>query len=82
MPAKNCLSDIKNYIAEVRVPEKSDTIGKLVRDLDDEADDNDIAIIGLVRGGRRYAGQARLADIQAGAIFWSSKPMPKPLTAL
>ncbi len=62
-------SAAKNYIAEIRVPEDSDSIGKLVRDLDEQADDNDIAIIGLVRAGRRLPGQARLADIRAGDIL-------------
>ncbi len=61
--------DIKNYIAEVRVPQDSDCIGKLVRDLDSDADDNDIAIVGLVRGGRRLPGQARLADIRHNDIL-------------
>ena len=40
-----------------------------MRNLDDEADDNDIAIIGLVRAGRRLPGQARLADIRVGDIL-------------
>ncbi len=62
-------SEVKNYIAEVRVPEDSDSIGRLVRDLDEVADDNDIAIVGLVRAGRRLPGQARLADIRAGDIL-------------
>jgi di/tricarboxylate transporter len=66
---KKLISDIKNYIAEVRVPEGADCLGKLVRDLDDQADDNDIAIVGLVRAGRRLPGQARLADIRVGDIL-------------
>ena len=67
--SKKLMSDIKNYIAEVRVPENCDSIGKLVRDLDGDAEENDIAIIGLVRAGRRLPGQARLADIRANDIL-------------
>ena len=62
-------SEIKSYIAEVRVPEGSEAVGRLVRGLDGEADDNDIAIIGLVRNGRRLPGHARLADIRVGDIL-------------
>ena len=62
-------SEIKNYIAEVRVPEGAECIGKLVRDLDEQGEDNDLAVIGLVRRGKRLPGRARLADIRAGDIL-------------
>jgi di/tricarboxylate transporter len=62
-------SEVKSYIAEVRAPEGSEAIGRLVRDLDKEAEDNDVAIIGLVRNGRRLPGQARLARIRSGDIL-------------
>jgi len=62
-------SEVKNYIAELLVPEGSEIIGKKVRELDDLAEDNDAAIIGLVRRGRRLPGQARLATIRAGDIL-------------
>ena len=66
---KKLLSDIKSYIAEIRVPDGSDCIGKLVRDLDEEAEDNDVVIVGLVRAGKRLPGQARLSDIRVGDIL-------------
>jgi len=50
---------VEEYIAEVRVGEKSDLIGRKVRDLDDLAEAADVAIIGLVRRGKRFPGHAR-----------------------
>lgn len=67
--SETLISEVKSYIAEVRVPVENENIGKLVRDLDDIAEDNDIAIIGLVRDARRLPGQARLADIRASDIL-------------
>ncbi|TNF95885.1 MAG: SLC13 family permease [Gammaproteobacteria bacterium] len=63
------LLDVSGYIAELHVPEGSPAIDKRVRDLDDVADENDVAIIGLVRRGKRLPGQARLAEIHAGDIL-------------
>jgi len=63
------LFDLANYIAEVRVPEGSPAIGKLVRDLEDEAAKVEVDIIGLTRRGRRLPGLARIAEIKAGDIL-------------
>jgi di/tricarboxylate transporter len=63
------LFDLADYIAEARVPEGSDIIGKRVRDLDDLADKVDVEIIGLTRKGRRLPGLARIAQIEAGDIL-------------
>jgi di/tricarboxylate transporter len=63
------LFDIADYIAELRVPEGSDVIGKRVRDLDALADKADVDIIGLTRRGRRLPGLARIAEIKAGDIL-------------
>ena len=68
-PGDKLRSDVKNYIAEVRVPEKSNTIGKLVRDLDDDAEDNDVAIVGVVRAGQRLRGPARFTQLNEGDIL-------------
>ena len=46
------LFDIEGYIAEVKVPETSRAVGKVVRDLDEVAEENDTAIIGLIDGVR------------------------------
>jgi len=63
------LLDVSGYIAELHVPEGSPAIDKRVRDLDEVADENDVAVIGLVRRGKRFPGQARLVDIRNGDIL-------------
>jgi di/tricarboxylate transporter len=60
------LTDLGDYVAEIKVPEDSPAIGKRVTELDDEAEKADVAIIGLVRAGRRLYGAARHAFIEAG----------------
>ncbi len=59
----------QDYVAEVRVSENSSVIGRRVRDLDDEADEADVAIVGLVRKGKRLPGRARLEEIRKGDIL-------------
>ena len=63
------LLDISGFIAELHVPENSPAIGQRVRNLDDIADENDVAIIGLVRRGKRLPGQARLVEIDKADIL-------------
>lgn len=63
------LFDIEGYIAEVTVPDTSRAIGKKVCDLDDIAEDNDTAIIGLIRRGKRLPGLARRVEIHKGDIL-------------
>jgi di/tricarboxylate transporter len=63
------LFDLKDYVAEVRVPEGSAVIGKRVRELDELAAKTDIEIIGLTRRGRRLPGLARIATIEANDIL-------------
>jgi di/tricarboxylate transporter len=62
------LFELKDYVAEVEVPEGSSTIGKKVSELDDVADD-DAAVIGLVRRGRRLPGTARSVEILQGDLL-------------
>ena len=63
------LFDLADYIAEVRVPEGADIIGKRIRDLDGLAAKSDVEIVGLTRRGRRLPGLARVAEIKAGDIL-------------
>ncbi|MAZ04700.1 MAG: SLC13 family permease [Sneathiella sp.] len=63
------LLDQEGYLAELLVPEESPAIGMLVRELDDVADENDAAVVGLVRNNKRLAGQARNAEIRAGDVL-------------
>jgi di/tricarboxylate transporter len=69
------LLEITDYIAELKVPEGSPAIGKRVTELDDEAEKADVAIIGLIRGGRRLYGAARNTFIQSGdALVLEARP--------
>lgn len=63
------LFNLDGYIAELVVAEKSDAVGKKVRDLDDLAEETDTVILGLVRNGRRQPGRARTAEVRAGDIL-------------
>ena len=63
------LLDLSGYIAEVKVVEGSLAIGRRVRELDKEADEAEVAILGLVRNGRRLPGFARRAEIAEGDIL-------------
>jgi di/tricarboxylate transporter len=69
---QNCtqkLFDVSEYVAELHVPEDSPAIGQRVRDLDAVAEENDVAIVGLIRRGKRMPGQARLVEISSGDIL-------------
>ena len=44
-------------------------IGRRVRDLDHEADEADVAILGLVHNGKRLPGRARAEIIQLGDLI-------------
>ncbi len=60
------LAALGSYVAEVQVPEGSPTIGRKVRDLDEDVEEHDAVVIGLVRRGKRLPGMARRAEIRAG----------------
>lgn len=53
------LEDLKGYIAEANVPESSKIIGKVLKELEPLAEENDALILGLVRRGKRLPGTAR-----------------------
>ncbi len=63
------LFEIQEYVAEVRVGEKSPIVGKKIRELDSTSEDSDVAIIGLVRNGRRFPGHARREIIKPGDLL-------------
>ena len=58
--------DISQYIAELTVPKGSKHIGKRLAELQDVADKSDVAILGLMRDGKRRYGQARDVALLAG----------------
>ncbi|WP_415403726.1 SLC13 family permease [Tateyamaria sp. SN3-11] len=59
------VEDLSQYIAELTVPEGSKLIGKRVGELEEDAEQADVAIIGLIRDGQRRYGRARNAVLQA-----------------
>ena len=60
------LFEMGEYIAEVRVRQKSQAIGKRVRELDDVVEEAGAAILGLIRRGKRLPGQARREIVRRG----------------
>ncbi len=72
------LFQLEGYVAEVKVGEKSAAIDQRVRDLDNKCEDCDVAILGLVRQGKRLPGQARLQTIRAGDVL-VLEAAPKPI---
>lgn len=60
------LDDLALYIAELTVPEGSKCIGKRLRELYETAEKNDVAILGLVRDGKRRYGTQKNTELLAG----------------
>ena len=60
------VSELDQYIAELTVPEESKLIGLRLGELQDQADDADVALIGLMRDDKRRYGTARNTPLQAG----------------
>ncbi len=54
-----------NYVAELTIPEGSKLIGKRLHELSDSADKNDVAILGLIRDGKRRYGTQQNTRLQA-----------------
>ncbi|MEX0350515.1 MAG: SLC13 family permease [Paracoccaceae bacterium] len=66
---------LADYIAELTIPEESPHIGKRVAEFYDAADQSDVAIIGLIRDGKRRYGRAANALLKAGdALVLEAKP--------
>ncbi len=63
------LSHLGDYLAELKVPESSMVIGKQVRDLDEQAAEHEVEILGLVRRGVRQPGMARRIEIRKNDIL-------------
>ncbi|MCA8868548.1 MAG: SLC13 family permease [Rhodobacteraceae bacterium] len=63
--AGDALADIGDYVAELTIPKDSKLVGQKVMELYDEADKADIAILGLIRGGKRLYGNSYNRTMQA-----------------
>ena len=64
--AGSALSDLTAYLAELTVPEDSKLLGQRLAELDTQATQVDVAVIGLSREGRRRYGSARNTELRAG----------------
>ncbi|MEZ0467593.1 SLC13 family permease [Phaeobacter sp. SYSU ZJ3003] len=58
-------AQIADYIAELTVPEESPLIDKRLGELDSEAEKADVAILGLIRDGKRLYGRAAAYSLRA-----------------
>lgn len=63
------LENLEGFVAEAVVVAKSPAIGQRVSQLDDIAEENDVSVVGLVRGGRRLPGFARRETIRKGDVL-------------
>lgn len=63
------LFNLADYVAELKVSAGSNIIGKQVSELDADAEESDVEILGLIRKGLRLPGLARRIEIKAGDIL-------------
>ncbi len=59
------IEDLESYLVELRVPADAEIIGQKLRQLDDQADEAGVQILGLVRDGERLPGMAARATLEA-----------------
>ncbi|MEM9434869.1 MAG: SLC13 family permease [Pseudomonadota bacterium] len=60
------MDDYAEYIAELTIPPASKLVGLRLRELYEDADKNDVAILGLVRDGKRRYGTAQNSVLMEG----------------
>ncbi|MEE4189176.1 MAG: SLC13 family permease, partial [Roseobacter sp.] len=66
---------VKDYVAELRIPTGSKLIGTRLFELYPSADQNDVGILGLARGGKRRYGMQRNTMLEAGdALVLEARP--------
>jgi di/tricarboxylate transporter len=63
------MKELKPYIAELRIPAGGGFAGQRLRDLEDEAARADVAIMGVVRDGRRRYGTGRNLLLAEGDVL-------------
>ncbi|KUJ76959.1 potassium transporter TrkA [Ruegeria marisrubri] len=70
IPQRGAQSDtsdaLAEYIAELTIPAESPHIGKRLAELYETADKTDVAILGLIRNGKRQYGRAANTLLRAG----------------
>jgi di/tricarboxylate transporter len=62
------LQDLAGYISEATVLQDSNFIGESLREIFPLAEDHDVAILGLVRNGRRLPGSGRREKVRIGDL--------------
>jgi len=67
--SKESMDSYTDYLAELTVPEKSKLIGKRVSELYEDAEKNDVAILGLNRNGKRLYGTAEDTVLKAHDVL-------------
>ncbi|SLN22653.1 SLC13 family permease [Pseudooctadecabacter jejudonensis] len=67
--AGQTIDSYTDYLAELTVPHDSKLIGTRLRELYDDAEKNDVAILGLIRDGKRLYGTAQNTALQAQDIL-------------
>jgi len=60
---------VSEFIAELVVPDGSGAVGRMVAELDEEAEKADVLVVGLSRRGRRLSRHFRYARIDAGDVL-------------
>ena len=65
----DALGELEPYISELTIPEENKIVGTRLRDLLEPAEKADVAILGLVRDGKRRFGMGRNLVLQAGDIL-------------
>ncbi|MEO0389001.1 MAG: SLC13 family permease, partial [Pseudomonadota bacterium] len=63
---KTVAEEVKDYVAELVIPEGSKLIGQRLAELEPVAEKSDTALLGLVRDGKRLFGLQRTAALRAG----------------
>lgn len=63
------MQDYSDYTAELVVPEEAKIIGKRVEEIYEDAESNDVVILGLIRDGKRKYGNQRTTKIEANDIL-------------
>ncbi len=63
------LMQIQEYVVEVKVSEKSGLIGRQIRAIEGQAEESDVAILGLIRRGKRLPGMARREEVKKNDIL-------------
>lgn len=58
--------DMSDYIAELTVPADNKLIGKRFSEIEEDAEKADVALIGLIRDGKRRYGRARNSELKGG----------------